>query len=260
VSVVAVNFQPQLLWHNWGLVWDHRDELLHGLLTAIEVAAVALVISVAVGLTLALGRMSRPPISWLAAIYVNVFRGMPALVSVIWVYFGWSLVLGINFTVFQAGVIALVLLYSAFISEIYRAALLAIPRGQREAGLALGMHPVRVFGQIVLPQATKIAIPNIGSMFIGMIKDTSTFTVIGLLEVVRVTQNINSTTFQPFVLYTAAAMLYVIAAFAVDFLFRAIERSLNTPPTGRIAGAVTGRRRRRIDLVVQRVEALSGRN
>ena len=62
-----------------------------------------------------------------------------------------------------------------------------------------------MFVRIILPQATKIAIPNIGSMFIGMVKDTSVFTVIGLLEVVRVTQNINSVTFQPFVLYTAAA-------------------------------------------------------
>src|SRR5439155_1575705 len=102
------------------------------------------------------------------------------------VYFGWSLILGLSFTVFQAGVIALVLLYGAFISEIYRAALEAIPRGQREAGLALGMRPIRVFLQIVLPQATKIAIPNIGSMFIGMVKDTSTFTVIGLLAVAAV--------------------------------------------------------------------------
>ena len=110
--------------------------------------------------------------------------------------------LGINFTVFQAAVIALVALYGAFIAEIYRAALEAIPRGQREAGLALGMTPLRVFVKITLPQATKIAVPNIGSMFIGMVKDTSVFTVIGLLEVVRVTQNINSITFQPFVLYT----------------------------------------------------------
>jgi ABC-type amino acid transport system permease subunit len=179
---------------------------------------------------------------------------------VIWVYFGLSLILGINFTVFQAGVIALTLLYSAFISELYRAALQAVPRGQREAGLALGMHPARVFARIVLPQATKITIPNIGSMFIGMIKDTSTFTVIGLLELVRVTQNINSTTFQPFVLYTAAAILYVAAAFAVDFLFRAIEKSISTPPSGSIANLVTGRRRRRIDLVVKHVEALSGRS
>lgn len=245
--------------YDWSLIWEHKEDLARGLLTAIEVAAVALVISVVVGLVLALARMSRPPLSWIAAVYINVFRGVPALVSVIWVYFGWSLILGISFTVFQAGVIALVLLYGAFIAEIYRAALQAIPRGQREAGLALGMHPFRIFVKVVLPQATKIAIPNIGSMFIGMIKDTSTFTVIGLLEVVRVTQNVNSVTFQPFVLYTAAAGMYVAAAFFFDFLFRAFEKVLTTPPSGPVAKAVSSRQRRRIDLAVKHVEALSGR-
>jgi His/Glu/Gln/Arg/opine family amino acid ABC transporter permease subunit len=244
--------------YDWSLVWQNKHLFLTGLVTALEVSAVAIVISVVVGLVLALARMSRAPLSWLAAVYINVFRGVPALVSVIWVYFGWSLVVGINFTVFEAGVIALVLLYSAFISEIYRAALEAIPRGQREAGLAVGMSPARVFVQVVLPQATKIAIPNIGSMFIGMVKDTSTFTVIGLLEVVRETQNLVSVTFQPFPLYTAAAGIYVIVAFVVDFLFRGIERILATPPTGPVARAATARRRRRVEAVVRRVEAVSG--
>ncbi len=165
--------------------------------------------------------MSKPPISWLATLWVNVFRGIPALVSVLWVYFGWSLLLGVNLTPFEAGVVALVLLYSAFIAEIYRSALEAIPRGQREAGLAVGMHRSRVFLHVVLPQATKIAIPNIGSMFIGMVKDTSVFSVVGVLEVIRVTSNIESTTYQPFVLYTVAAGIYVVAAFMIDFLFRA---------------------------------------
>jgi len=246
--------------YDWSLVWENRSAFLHGLQTALKVASVALVISIAVGLMLALARMSKPPLTWVAAVYINVFRGVPALVSVIWVYFGWSLLFGISFTVFQAGVIALVLLYGAFIAEIYRAALEAIPRGQREAGLALGMHPIRVFIQIVLPQATKIAIPNIGSMLIGMVKDTSTFTVIGLLELVRVTQNLNSLTFQPFVLYTAAAGFYVVVAFALDFIFRTIEKMLATPPRGSVAHVATGRRRRRVDLVVKQVEALSGRN
>ncbi len=139
--VIAVGFHPEVLWTDWGLVWDNRSLLLHGLLVAIEVSAVALVLSVVVGLFVAVARMGKRPLSWIAAIYVNVFRGIPALVSVLWVYFGWSIVFDFNFTVFQAAVIALTLLYSAFISEIYRAALQAIPKGQREAGLALGMHP-----------------------------------------------------------------------------------------------------------------------
>jgi ABC-type amino acid transport system permease subunit len=183
---------------------------------------------------------------------------VPALVSALWVYFGLSLLLGINFTVFQAGVLALVLLYGAFISEIYRAALEAIPRGQREAGLALGLSRPRTFVQVILPQATKIAIPNIGSMFIGMVKDTSVFTIIGVLEIVRVTQNLNSLYFQPFVFYSAAAVIYVVIAFVLDFLFRGIERVLATPPKGRLARAAKARQRRRIDLLVQRVEAVSG--
>jgi ABC-type amino acid transport system permease subunit len=121
------------------------------------------------------------------------------------------------------------------------------------------MTPLRVFMAITLPQATKIAVPNVGSMFIGMVKDTSVFTVIGLLEVVRVTQNINSIYFQPFVLYTAAAALYVIAAFAIDFVFRAIEKSLTTPPKGRIARTVHGRRRRRVEQVVRDYQTASAR-
>ncbi len=208
--------------YQWSLIWDHRVDFLQGLKVALEVSLVAMVLSVVVGILLALARMSKPPLSWLGAAYINVFRGVPALVSVIWVYFGWSLLLGINFTVFQAAVIALVALYSAFIAEIYRAALEAIPRGQREAGLAVGMTPLKVFMRITLPQATKIAIPNIGSMFIG-----------------------------PFVLYTAAAGLYVVAAFAIDFLFRAIEKTLTTPPQGGIANLLHGRRRRRVEQVIR---------
>jgi His/Glu/Gln/Arg/opine family amino acid ABC transporter permease subunit len=238
---------------DWSLIWDNRSALLNGLWVAIKVSFVALILSVIFGLLLALMRLSRAPVTWIGTIYVNIFRGVPALVSVIWVYFGLSLAVGIEFSTFQAGVIALTLLYSAFIAEIYRSALEAIPNGQREAGLALGMHPLRVFFQVTLPQATKIAIPNIGSMFIGMVKDTSTFTVIGLVEVVRVTQNINSTYFQPFVLYTAAAVMYVVVAFAIDFIFRGIEKVMESPPKGAVAQWVTGRKRRRIEAVMERV-------
>ncbi|HEY0187918.1 MAG TPA: amino acid ABC transporter permease [Cellulomonas sp.] len=235
---------------DWSLVWAHRQELLDGLLVALQVSATALVVAVVLGLALALLRMSRAPFSWVAAIYVNVFRGVPALVSVIWVYFGISLAFGITFTVFQAGVIALSLLYAAFLAEIFRSALTAVPPGTREAGQALGMRASRVFFSITLPQAAKIALPNIGSMFIGMVKDTSTFTVIGLLEVVRVTQNLVSTTFQPFVLYSAAAGIYVVAAFVIDFLFRLVEKLLSSPPQGRLARALRARRHARIDELI----------
>jgi His/Glu/Gln/Arg/opine family amino acid ABC transporter permease subunit len=241
--------------YDWGLIWDNRDALLNGLWTALQVSLVALLISVVGGLLLAVLRMARRPFSWIALIYINIFRGVPALVSVIWVYFGVALLLGVNFSVFQAGVIALSLLYSAFLAEIFRAALSAVPPGHREAGQALGLRPSRIFLSIVLPQAFKIALPNIGSMFIGMIKDTSTFTVIGLLEVVRVTQNLVSSTFQPFVLYTAAALIYVLAAFVIDLIFRLVESAYVRPPKGVVAKAIRSRRHKRIEQVIAEVGA-----
>jgi len=239
--------------YDWGLIWENHGVLLNGLLVALQVSVIALVISIFGGLLLAVMRLSKPPVSWIAVAYINVFRGVPALVSVIWVYFGVALLLGVNFTVFQAGVIALSLLYSAFMAEIFRSALGAIPPGHREAGQALGMRGTRIFFSVVLPQAIKIALPNIGSMFIGMVKDTSTFTVIGLLEVVRVTQNLVSQSFQPFVLYTAAAAIYVLAAFVIDILFRLVEGAYASPPRGAVSRVLRSRKRQRIQQLMAEV-------
>ena len=241
---------------NWGYMWSNRGVLLHGLLVAVEISAVSLVLSVVIGLLLALARMARPPLSWLAALYINIFRGVPVIVTALWVYFGLAEALNINFSVFVASVISLTLLYSAFIAEIYRSALEAIPRGQREAGLALGMPSPRVFVSVVLPQATKIAIPNIGSMLIGMVKDTSVLFIIGETELVAVVQGLGATSYQYFALYTAAALLYVAVAFLVDFTFRTIEKTMQTPPSGRLARLATQRRRRRIEAIATRLESV----
>lgn len=241
--------------YDWGLIWENREALLNGLLTAFSVAIVALIISAVFGLLLAVLRSAPKPVSWIATAYINIFRGVPALVSVIWVYFGIALLLGIRFTVFQAGVIALSLLYSAFFAEIFRSALQAIPQGHTEAGWALGMRSGQIFFSVTLPQAIKIALPNIGSMFIGMVKDTSTFTVIGLLEVVRVTQNLVATTFQPFVLYTAAAIIYVLAAFAIDIVFRLIEGAYIRPPLGVVGRTLRARQSRQIASIIERTKA-----
>ena len=244
--------------YNWDLIWQYRSQLLAAVWVAIKVALTALTISVVLGMLFAIWRMARPAISWPAALYINVFRGMPALVSGIWVYFGWSLVVGIRLSVFQAAVIALVLLYSAYLAEIFRAALTAVPRGQREAGNALGMTRPYVFLEVVLPQAAKIAIPNVGSMLIGMVKDTSTFVVIGLVEVVYVTESVTATTYEPFVMYSAAAGLYVVVAFAIDFIFRILERLIGGRPTGRVALLITSRKRRRLEALAAATSSPAG--
>jgi His/Glu/Gln/Arg/opine family amino acid ABC transporter permease subunit len=234
--------------------------LAQGLHLTLALSALAIVLSSLWGIAVVLGLMSPVrPLSVLTRAYIEVVRNTPVLVQMYFIFFGLSMG-GLRLSGWQAGLLALVLQNGAYVAEIYRAGIADVGRRQREAGLALGMHRVRVFVQVILPQATKIAIPNIGSMFIGMVKDTSTFTVIGLLEVVRVTQNLNSTTFQPFVLYTAAAGVYVVTAFILDFVFRSIEKSLTAPPAGAIGRAATARRRRRVEDVVLQAQALSGRN
>jgi His/Glu/Gln/Arg/opine family amino acid ABC transporter permease subunit len=239
---------------NWSYAWDSRSALMHGLLVAIEVSAVSLALSIVVGLLLALMRMASRPFSWFATLYINVFRGVPVIVTALWVYFGLSEAIGVNFSVFIAGVLSLTLLYSAFISEIYRSALEAIPKGQREAGLALGMSRPRIFMSVILPQATKIAIPNIGSMLIGMIKDTSVLFIIGMTELVATVQSLASVSYEYFTLYTAAAIIYIAVAFIVDFAFRTIEKTMQTPPRGRLALAVKNRRKRRVEELALRFE------
>jgi His/Glu/Gln/Arg/opine family amino acid ABC transporter permease subunit len=239
----------------WGYVWGLRGSLLHGLLVAVEVAGLSLLLSVILGVMLAVMRRSPAPVSWIASLYINVFRGVPVVVTAVWVYFGVAEVLSINFTIFEAAVISLVLLYSAFISEIYRSALEAIPRGQNEAGMALGMARTRIFLSVVLPQATKIAVPNIGSMMIGMIKDTSVMFTIGLVDLFAVTQNDGATSYQYFTLYTAAAIIYIAVAFIVDFAFRTIEKTMQTPPRGPFAPVLRSRKTRRINEITARFEA-----
>ena len=233
--------------YRWHLIWTYHTALLHGLELALEVAVVALGLSIVVGLLFAVLRMQKAPYCWPAALYINVFRGIPALVSIIWVYFGWSIALGITLNVFQASVIALVLLYSAYLAEIFRAALGAIHHGQREAGLALGLRRWHVFLLVIIPQAARIALPNVGSSLIGMVKDTSVFMVIGLAEVVYVSENAVAATFQPFVLYTAAGAIYVVIAFVIDFVSRILERTVGGQPSGAIPLFLTARRRRRLE-------------
>jgi ABC-type amino acid transport system permease subunit len=201
-------------------------------------------------------RMSKPPFTWFAGLYINIFRGVPVIVTAVWVYFGLAEAISVNFSVFIAGVVSLTLLYSAFISEIYRSALEAIPKGQREAGLALGMSRPRIFISVVLPQATKIAIPNIGSMLIGMVKDTSVLFVIGLTDLFATSQNLASTSYLYFTLYTEAALFYIAVAFIVDFAFRNIEKTMQTPPNGPVARAVKSRRRRRVQELAARFETV----
>jgi His/Glu/Gln/Arg/opine family amino acid ABC transporter permease subunit len=248
--VIAYDFQ-------WDAVFSNGDLLRRGLRNTLWIAGLSMVLATALGLLLALMRTSRwAPLRWLATIYINVVRGIPLLVLIIWVYFGLPLFLGIDparFTNFRAGVISLTVFHTAFMAEVFRTGLTAVPAGQREAALSIGMSRPRAFMSIILPQAIRVAVPAAGNDFVGMVKDTSLVGIIGIFELYRTGQTLVSETFLPFEIWTAVSILYIAIVFLIDLIVHLIERRLR--PTSRARGLLARRRRAAIDDAVRRITA-----
>lgn len=233
----------------WDEVFGDLDLLLRGLRMTLWIGAVSMVLASALGLLLALLRTSRwRPLRWLATIYINVVRGIPLLVLIFYIYFGVSIWLGINFSNFQAGVISLTIFHTAFMAEIFRTGLAAVPAGQREAALSLGMTTPRAFTSVTLPQAVRVAVPAAGNDFVGMVKDTSLVGTIGIFELYRTGQTRVSDTFLSFEVWTGVAVFYIAIVTGIDALVRLTERHLR--PGHRTRGALARRRQSRLaDLV-----------
>jgi len=244
---------------DWGAVFDNRDLLRTALKNTLWIAAVSMVLATALGLLLALLRTSRfSPVRGIASLYINVIRGVPLLVLIFYVYFGVSIWLDIQFTNFQAGVISLTVFHTAFMAEIFRTGLTAVPPGQREAALSLGMSRVRAFGSITLPQAIRVAVPAAGNDFVGMVKDTSLVGVIGIFELYRTGQKLVSDTFLPFEVWTGIAILYIGIVFMIDIIVRLTERRLR--PGSRARGVLARRRNAAIDDIVRRITSSPASN
>jgi len=238
----------------WDVVFDNQDLLIKGLRNTVWISVVSMSFSIVFGLILAIMRLSKfKPISWIASLYINVIRGIPLLVLIFYVFFGLALWLDITFTNFQAGVISLSIFHTAFMAEIYRAGLQAVPTGQREAALSLGMSAPRAFFTITLPQAIRIAIPTSGNDFVGMVKDTSLVGIIGIFELYRTGQKLVSDTFLPFEVWTGVAAMYIMVVFAIDLIVRLVERRLR--PGVRTRGPLAKRRSRKFAELAAQVRA-----
>jgi His/Glu/Gln/Arg/opine family amino acid ABC transporter permease subunit len=198
--------------------------LLAGLMLTVELTIVVIAISLVFALLVALGAMSRfRPLRWLVNVYVEAIRGTPLLLQLIYVYYVLPEI-GIRLNSFTAGVIALTLNYSAYLSEVYRGGIQAIARSQHDAAAALGMTRMLAMRRIILPQAIRIVIPTLGNYFIGLFKDTALCSVVSIQEVVFTAQILAARNFQYFTLYTVVGFMY----FAVSFPATADDRDRGT--------------------------------
>lgn len=209
----------------WNVVGEYRGWLIAGIGLTLEVAAVSMVFAMVLGLGIAVLRMSSIwPVRTVASLYISVLRAIPLLVFILWVYYGLTLVTGLNLDPFWAGVTCLTLQYAAWLAEIYRAGLQAIDKGQREAALSTGLSRGRAFVKVVWPQAWRIIIPPMANNFVGIIKDSSLVGIIGVNEIMRQSQIAVSLTFRPFELYTAAMVIYIVMTLAIARMASYLEQ------------------------------------
>ncbi|WP_067782481.1 amino acid ABC transporter permease [Actinomyces vulturis] len=195
-----------------------------GLLIVLETFAITLLASLPLGLVVAAGRMSSfAPLRWISQAYIALMRGTPLLLQLIFVYYGLPNV-GIVFDRLPAAIFAFILNYAAYFAEIYRGGLEAIPRGQYEAARTLGFDRITTYRRIILPQLVKRVLPPISNEIITLVKDTSLVYAIGVVDMMRVTQQeMNKTASLVPLIYSGGAYLLIVVILTF-FLQRAEKR------------------------------------
>jgi polar amino acid transport system permease protein len=182
--------------------------VLQGAWITVVVCVVSIVFATILAVIGALGRLSANPVlNAIAGFYVSLIRGTPLLVQIFFIYFALPQA-GIVLDAIPAGIIALSLNYGAYMTEIFRAGIQAVPRGQTEAAQALGMPERLIFRRIVLPQAVRIVTPAIANDFIAMLKDSALISTIGVRETLFLAQRIGRTAFEPIAALLIAALVY----------------------------------------------------
>jgi len=211
----------------------HRwlPELLYYSLTTLKIAAVSFVLAVAIGLLFALLRISRNRlIRGFAVTFIEVWRGLPIVVVLYIVYFvPPQLFPGLNwswFSDFTGAVVGLGLHGGAILAEVFRSGIEALHKGQREAAISLGMTPAQSMTYIIMPQATRIILPPVANYAIGLLKDTSLCSLIGVNELMNDAKSIAFADYQPMAVFVLVAVIYFAMSFPLSMVVRYMEGRL----------------------------------
>ena len=213
--------RPQFSWELARASWP---ALLEGLKITVELTFIVIAISLVLGIFVALGRLSKNRLlSTLVGFYVDFMRATPLLLQLIYIYFVLPTI-GIRLDPFVAAIVGLSLNYSAYLSEVYRSGIQAIPRGQLDAAAALGMSPALTMRRIILPQAVRIVIPTLGNYFVALFKDTSLASFLTLQELLFSGQIIISRTYDYFTIYTMVLFMYFLVGYPSLMFVRYLEK------------------------------------
>ena len=206
ISTFLNSFEP--------LFWAARYTLL--------ISGLGIALGLVVGALICAAALSRMAwLRWFAALWVSFLRGVPLLVQLLLCYYLLP-VIGINVPALVAAVMTVGICSSAYVSEIWRGAIIALPNGQAEAATAIGMRPRDIWARVILPQAFRISLPALVNELILLVKASSLVSIVGIMEVTRASQAQAATTFRPLEVYIAAACIYLV----INLCFAALGRYL----------------------------------
>ncbi|MGF6571751.1 His/Glu/Gln/Arg/opine family amino acid ABC transporter permease subunit [Paraburkholderia sp. GAS333] len=199
-------------------------ELFQAAWATLRLALGAIAIGIVLGLLLAVVRISGHRVAArIARIYIELFRGTPALVQLFLVYFG-LVSIGVRFDSYQAAVLGLGMNAAAYFAEIFRAGIEAVPRGQSEAAWSIGMTGSAAMRWVVLPQAIRLVLAPSGNIAISLLKDTSVASLIAAPDLMLRAQDLSSQYFMPFEIYVTVGAFYFVLCYPLSQLMRHIER------------------------------------
>ncbi|CUX06697.1 Nopaline transport system permease protein nocQ [Agrobacterium fabacearum S56] len=192
-------------------------QIILGAITTLKVAFASLLFGIIAGMCGAMAKRSQiDSIRWAARVYTTVIRGVPELLLILILYFGGTVALTslfgryVEIDAFAAGVFALTIVFGAYATEVFRAAIQAVPFGQIEAAHALGLSRIYVWRLVIIPQMWRHALPGLGNLWLTLLKDTALISVVGLEDLMRKASVAAGSTHDPLKFYSVAACLYLL--------------------------------------------------
>lgn len=212
---------------NWSIFWKYLPILARSAPITFAVVIASIFLGAIIGLIMAAVRLSRSKIlQFIGRIYVEIIRGVPFLVQVLWLFFGITLFFGINLNPITAGIFSLSLWSGAYFTEIFRGGILSIHQTQSYAAYSLGMTPKQAFYRIILPQAFKKMIPPCISQFITTTKSSAVLSVINVPELTKRADAMSAALYAPFEIYLACGVVFFVILFAFFRLGKYAEKKL----------------------------------
>jgi polar amino acid transport system permease protein len=209
---------------DWGYAFQVLPQLLRALLVTLEITVLGSVVALALGLVIAVVRRAKVPVlDQVLWAVVEFIRSTPLLVQVFFLYFALPR-FGVTLSALTVGVIGLGVHYATYTSEVYRAGIDAVPRGQWEAATALSLSPGRTWTGVILPQAIPRVLPALGNYVISMFKEVPLLLAISVIEVVNKAKELGSATFRFTEPYTIAGLLFLVLSYPASILIRRLER------------------------------------